>query len=1641
LYKNIKYSLILLLLIFASKNSFSQCGSIFLTTSDKNFCIPKIVTLKVKAFPAGTTFEWSFNGGGYTSGLDSFKQLIPNSGFITVRVRLTFSDGSNCIIEELSYLNGRVNPTPKFFASKNVLCSSKEEVVFIDKTINSRQRDWLIDNNFILNGNDTISQKLGPPFGYKSLTMFVRDSFGCIGKKTFDSAIYFPQPLDLSFNANKLTGCTPARINFTNTSNIYNYNINWEWQFFGASPNSSTILSPQNVLYNNPGDFNVRLIGKNSNGCFDTLNKPNYLSFGDSINLNLSLSSNVFCANRVLTINHNNQRNNKPNIKITPNTILSVNSDSLKTILKFSNVGNYSIYLKDSFKGCVSEKRVNNAFLVNGPIANFAMNYNSSCLIPDTFKTKDLTKMNVGVNKIYSWRVAFDSLPNIILSSGTDTSITYIARVKSKYLVTLIVNGANGCVDTMKRLTAFEIKPLMPNFIWSPNPPCPGEMVDFKNTTPLGTQKARNQYNWTFYNLNGTTILHKDTLTNPVLSFPAIGTYKIKLRAFNKLGCNDSIIVDTMFKVRKPIPKLTISDSNICFSSNTKFKATYNIQDTFALRKFSHIWQIQHLDSAKTSYILSGDSAEINYAYPGRYKVMLIRRTSATWACIDTFYLKQNLKISGIYFITKVDPTKGCYPFTVNLAANPIYNYNFLNGLGKSYSFNWRNLYDTSLVVIRNRSILNTKAFIKKKGDFRFRLAHNHISGCQDSVNTPFVKSGINASFDAASGILVTCILKNYKLINRSEPGFKGYAWKVMDSLSGFVISPNDTATNISINFSKKGNYRVRLVGISNADCNDTFYRIIQVSDIKSEFISPDTITYCAPVITQLFAKTYSDILSYRWVIDGKEINNTNPNIGFLISRNTGPIGMDVKLITSGAACSDTLDKKGYLKVIGPIPKFSLQNNVGCEKLNVKFINESRFFNIFFLEYGDGSALDSVNFNRYTYRIFDRSLQEQIYYPKLSVIDSFGCFASFERDSVIAFKSPLGNFTVNRDSGCALLNVRFRNTTIGAISFQWDFDNNGTIDNALFNPVYEYPAGFYNPKLISKSSNNCTDTVQNIALIRSYPNPDVSFTNTSDTICYGETVVFDAKLNSNYSTITNWMWDFGNPFLNNDTSTKQNTSYKFIKVLNNLVSMQVIDNFGCKDTVQKFIYVYDTVGPVSNPLQFVTVQNNRDVFIQWNKSSFKKFNAYYLFRDNAGLTPIYNTNDKNDTNFLVNSGLNVAQSRYCYTIKTEDICNNIGKAAFPHCTILLQVDDSINKLELNWLTYEGWGSAMVDKYYIYRSETGGVFKLHDSTDNNNYTDIDLCPKQFCYYVVAKQRNGKWRSTSNTGCGIPKYQPPLALVKSIKTTVLENGSTYTHWEPYKAVRIVKKYYIARTNQAFGANKYYAESDSTGFIDQGANVLTNDFSYDYRIRAEDHCKAESPPSSSNKTILLKGKSINYVANLDWTAYLKWSSGVKEYQILFLEGNTYRVLASLDSSKKIFEYNFVDELLNDSLCFKIKAIKDTSEKIESFSNLVCLVSDPKMFVPSAFSPNKDGRNDVFIPRSILIFNNTGNPILDFNMIIYNRWGEKVFESNDAKIGWDGTYKGEQCQEGTYVYYIRGLGLDGKTSFKIKGVVTLLR
>jgi gliding motility-associated-like protein len=103
----------------------------------------------------------------------------------------------------------------------------------------------------------------------------------------------------------------------------------------------------------------------------------------------------------------------------------------------------------------------------------------------------------------------------------------------------------------------------------------------------------------------------------------------------------------------------------------------------------------------------------------------------------------------------------------------------------------------------------------------------------------------------------------------------------------------------------------------------------------------------------------------------------------------------------------------------------------------------------------------------------------------------------------------------------------------------------------------------------------------------------------------------------------------------------------------------------------------------------------------------------------------------------------------------------------------------------------------------------------------------------------------------------------------------------------------------------------------------------------------------------------------------------------------------------------------------------------------NCAPVSSEEAFALPSAFSPNNDGQNDrwrlLYVPL-------LADCLAEFEVFVYNRWGEKIFEGTDINFSWDGTYKGRLEDTAVFGYYLEGILKDG-TKIKKKGNVSLLR
>ncbi|RYY72873.1 MAG: T9SS type B sorting domain-containing protein, partial [Gammaproteobacteria bacterium] len=113
-------------------------------------------------------------------------------------------------------------------------------------------------------------------------------------------------------------------------------------------------------------------------------------------------------------------------------------------------------------------------------------------------------------------------------------------------------------------------------------------------------------------------------------------------------------------------------------------------------------------------------------------------------------------------------------------------------------------------------------------------------------------------------------------------------------------------------------------------------------------------------------------------------------------------------------------------------------------------------------------------------------------------------------------------------------------------------------------------------------------------------------------------------------------------------------------------------------------------------------------------------------------------------------------------------------------------------------------------------------------------------------------------------------------------------------------------------------------------------------------------------------------------------------------------------------------------------VRAVGTNSCQTSADANATGKTISSELFIPNTFTPNGDGRNDVLMVM--------GYGIKDMQMMVFNQWGEKIFETKSQASGWDGTYKGKPQPSGVYMYVSKFTLLDGSVIEK-KGSINLIR
>ncbi len=210
-----------------------------------------------------------------------------------------------------------------------------------------------------------------------------------------------------------------------------------------------------------------------------------------------------------------------------------------------------------------------------------------------------------------------------------------------------------------------------------------------------------------------------------------------------------------------------------------------------------------------------------------------------------------------------------------------------------------------------------------------------------------------------------------------------------------------------------------------------------------------------------------------------------------------------------------------------------------------------------------------------------------------------------------------------------------------------------------------------------------------------------------------------------------------------------------------------------------------------------------------------------------------------------------------------------------------------------------------------------------------------------------------------------------------------------------------------------------------------VNTNLTPFDFKVTGYNLCR-ELITSPIHTTVLLQGrKPETYTVEMSHSPYLGWWDNVANYELHRLLLNRGGFLP-YDNNPSPVRYYYENGLEHYSQCYRVKSYENNGREEVSWSNEICFNYPPVIFVPNAFSPNGNLTNDRFMAST--------GAIKSFKMKVFNRWGEKLFETDNVNDSWDGTFAGIECPQGVYVFMIDFTDY-ADNPYQKKGTVHLLR
>lgn len=1605
----------------------AQCNKYQLFASDSVGCENDIFSFKVlPSPPSSSTLNWDFEVKKVNNTANP-TVAFTNQDTLTVTLELILAS-QTCKLERKNYIKiGGIPEVKRINVSDKELCNTNEQAELTVVSPESKKLTWAIEGS-VYNGVSKSIKHTFTKAGYSTLQLIAEGVFGCTNKLIFDSVLFVEKKPRVVFPFKDTTLCGKSTLKIKPEFTYFGQNqYTHAWSFQGGSPTASSKEYPDLVNYSSAGTYDVSLaLASKTTSCKHNYNFSDFVVVENAPDLKLKAMPLNGAGCNSLIYGLKLSPGNLDSSKIVWShkhedsvVITNISGDSI--IVRGRNTGNYTIYATYPFANCTKTVAVQIALKSNDLAANMDRGLSCICNIPSNVLVTNKSVHFNGKDMNYNWQLKNEK--GKTLKNSTDTNFRWAADRYGKFILKLVATDSDGCSEEADY--NFEARPFKIEFDAAPGSACPKTAITFK-IRDTSCYNILDTVKWTLFELDKS--IRKRRSTEEIIEkYQDTGWYSARVYAKTDKGCIDSISKDSVLHI-VALDGITAEVPKGPFCVGDLVKMKYDIKPL----SLAGDWYGVLINDDTTIYTIKGDSVFFTPPYPGKWDIKIVFTTEE---CTDSIVFKDAINVGGAIFDFTPATISGCLPFNTTIKSNILSN-TVLGSSDQTLTYEW-GISPQSRGSFLDKTAKNGDLTITKRGNVDLTLAVKNAQGCITQLTKKSLFSfSLSAGFELPDTF---CKGLEYPVVNRSSGAIDTLLWSADGS--GFSALPSDTTFSPELVFNDVGDYTVNLTVKDGGGCEETISKKIHIIDFGFSFSVDDTAAKCSPAPFE-FTSAGTNVDSFVWNFgDGTpdEVTESTFLLKIYDLTRTAPYQnkFDVKLYaTNSLGCVDSIVSRELLTVRGPVPNFEIVNHLGCEPLEVEFVDNSINAIKVYFDYGDDSSIDSVNYKKHTFTVQDSTDERQVYRPFIVVKDKFDCGYSYRTpDSVVVYSQPKARFSINKTKGCDPETFRFSDSSVFAHKWFWHFDDGDTLSDSMRLTSHRYARGKYDPHLVVENAIGCTDTAI-LKGLRIFETPIANFKPLDTLTCIGRFISFKDSSKAKHQ-VTKWQWDFGDTLSTKDSSTSKAPEFAFSAEGNYSVTLIVTDTNGCTDTLIKsdVIEIFDKL-PVDSPIiDLVSVWN--DLGLELDFSATPKFAFYSYQIEETNKDSILKTSRlRKDTSQLF-SGLKPNKEAYCLRVVLTDKCD-FTHPSDTHCTVLLGIDEQEKEVaHLSWSAYKGWND--LTHYSVYRGlKNEAIFPIAKlAATQLTYIDSSVCSEDYVYQIKAGRQRDSMLSESNSHKYKPEYVFQVNPLNMHVASVV-NERVAVSWQQ-SVQRNVKHYAIDRwANQSAWIQNWKFTTD-TFLTDSIAK--TQDNYYYYRVRAIDACDYNSKRSEVASSILINANATIRDFELTWNPYKLWPKGVEKY-ILERKGpnsDIFLPLAEIAGTDTSYLDTSAFLLFDEAFAYRVMAIENTLLSDTSVSNIRLVKPLPTLFIPNAFSPNDDGINDVFSFKSFaLLPDSVANN--NFEMRIYNRWGEEVFLSNNITKGWDGTFNGVLCSPGSYVYLLKAQGKNGNLLFR-KGGITLLR